>query len=172
MLFVGFFSTASRFGTFTEKIKSYTRVLIRERGSRMETVSICLFCGKNPAKGSHEVCKTRLTSFREDLRKTPARDKWKVFQAAEHGHYGDVPLEALIPERRPPGRKPQRAMKPKKTKTPDFRPRMLELLNDGLLHREIVKVLNEEGFRSAHGLEITFNTLSTSLYNLRKRAGV
>lgn len=142
----------------------------------MRTISVCGFCGKNPSIGSHEVCKTRLTIFRDALRRTPDRDKWKVFQAAENGLYGDVPLETSIPQRRKPGRKPgrkpERAMQPKKVKKPDFRHRMLELLNEGLLYREVVKVLNEEGFRSSHGLEITFATVSSSLYGLRKRARV
>jgi hypothetical protein len=56
----------------------------------MKTIKFCMYCGKNPAKGNHAVCVNRLEQIAEDLRNTPDREKWKVFQAAENGKYGRV----------------------------------------------------------------------------------
>lgn len=59
-------------------------------------------------------------------------EAWKVMQLAENGYYGAPPHTADIDPT-------------------DWRPRALELREQGLSWRKVCRALNDEGFRSKQG---------------------
>ena len=131
-------------------------------------LSFCLYCGARSDLGNHDACRVHLERFREDLSRAPVRDRWMVFQAAEAGQYGAAPKQNVVPPKRAPGRPRKREPKAQKPRFAPYIGRAVELLNQGLLYREVLEVLNAEGYRSNQGNTIGMDLLRTRIYLLRK----
>lgn len=106
-------------------------------------ISICMFCGSDPDKGNHSICKDAFVRMKGDLER---EEMWVVMQKAEHGFYGKAPHRAA-------------------TDPTDWIPRAVDLRRSGLRWREVADALNQEGFVSKHGHKLDAALLLNNLKN-------
>ena len=116
-------------------------------------MKICMYCGENPRMGDHEACRARLQIFREDLKRTPAKEKWKIFRAAELGHYGSV-------------KKPDTSTT---GMTQPWEPLAQQLRAKGLQWTEIADALNAAGFTTKGGKKLDAGRLLNREWYRKKK---
>lgn len=109
--------------------------------------SFCLFCGGCSETGSHDICREKLSIFRNDMRVLGAVNAMKL---AENGHYGKSPHRASI-------------------EPTDWMPRAIELRAMDYSWRKIAEILNQEGFTSKHGHKLDSALIINNLHNNKKR---